>query len=182
MNLEETSLPGVVMISPTVHADARGYFMETWHARRFAENGITEDFVQDNFSSSAKSTLRGLHYQIEQPQGKLVRVVRGEVFDVAVDLRRSSPHFGRWAGATLSAENRQELWIPPGFGHGFLVISDVADVEYKCSDYYSPEHDRAICWNDPDLGIEWPLDDGEEPLLSVKDTNAPLFSAAETYP
>ena len=181
MKFIETSLPGVIRIEPTVHRDDRGYFMETWQSGRFSDHGISADFVQDNFSQSTRGTLRGLHYQIEQAQGKLVRVVRGEVYDVAVDLRRSSSQYGQWVGEVLSAENKNQLWVPPGFGHGFLVLSETAEFEYKCTDYYAPEFERAIRWNDPDLGIEWPLGDGDNPVLSSKDAIAPLFENAETY-
>jgi len=155
--------------------------METWQSQRFSAFGIDAEFVQDNFSHSTQGTLRGLHYQIEQPQGKLVRVVSGEVFDVAVDLRRSSASFGQWVGEILSAENRRQLWIPPGFGHGFLVLSDIAEFEYKCTDYYAPEFERAIRWDDPDIAIEWPLGSGELPVLSERDAAAPLLKDAETY-
>jgi dTDP-4-dehydrorhamnose 3,5-epimerase len=177
----ETSLPGIIRIEPTVHRDDRGYFMETWQSDRFADHGISADFVQDNFSQSTRGTLRGLHYQIEQAQGKLVRVVRGEAYDVAVDLRRSSSQYGQWVGEVLSAENKNQLWVPPGFGHGFLVLSETAEFEYKCTDYYAPEFECAIRWDDPDLGIEWPLGDGEIPVLSSKDALAPFFEDAETY-
>ena len=176
-----TELPGVTLIRPTVHSDDRGYFMETWQARLFREAGIDADFVQDNFSLSEKGTLRGLHYQIEQPQGKLVRVVSGEVFDVAVDVRKSSATFGQWAGHILSEENKHQAWIPPGFAHGFLVLSDKVRFEYKCTDYYAPEHDRCIRWNDPDIGIDWPLPAGNQPVLSDKDAAAPFLKDAETY-
>jgi dTDP-4-dehydrorhamnose 3,5-epimerase len=155
--------------------------METWQARRFHEAGIGGEFVQDNFSHSSKGTLRGLHYQIEHAQGKLVRVVQGEVYDVAVDLRKSSPQYGQWVGEVLSAENKHQLWVPPGFGHGFLVLSETAEFEYKCTDYYAPEFERAIRWDDPDIAIEWPLLDGEQPILSSKDAAAPLLNDAETY-
>jgi len=181
MIFQDTSLPGVVQITPRVFADERGFFMETWQSRLFSANGIEAEFVQDNFSRSSKGTLRGLHYQIKQTQGKLVRVVRGEVFDVAVDLRRSSPNFGKWVGATLSAHNKHQLWVPPGFGHGFLVLSEIAEFEYKCTHYYAPEFDRSIRWDDPDIGIKWPLHAGERPVLSAKDAAAPLFRDAETY-
>ena len=182
MKFFETKLPGVIRIEPAVYGDDRGFFMETWQAKRFAEAGIDQVFVQDNFSHSIKGTLRGLHYQIQQPQGKLVRVVSGEVFDVAVDLRRSSPHFGAWVGVVLSAENKHQLWVPPGFGHGFLVMSDTAEFEYKCTDFYAPEHERSIRWDDPEIGIDWPLAAGSEPLLSTKDAAAPFLKDAETYP
>ncbi len=181
MKFIETSLPGVICIEPAVHGDDRGYFMETWQSRRFAEAGIDLDFVQDNFSQSSKGTLRGLHYQIEQAQGKLVRVVQGEVFDVAVDLRKSSPNYGESVGVLLSAENKQQLWIPPGFGHGFLVLSETAEFEYKCTDFYAPQFERSIRWDDPNIGIEWPLADGEQPTLSSKDADAPFLDSAETY-
>lgn len=181
MEFVETRLPGVIRATPTVYKDGRGFFMETWQARRFHEAGIDADFVQDNFSRSSRGTVRGLHYQIKQPQGKLVRVVFGEVFDVAVDLRSSSPSFGQWVGEILSAENKHQLWVPPGFGHGFLVLSDTAELEYKCTDFYAPELERSIRWNDPDIGIEWPLPDGEPPLLSAKDKAAPCLKDAEVY-
>jgi dTDP-4-dehydrorhamnose 3,5-epimerase len=181
MNFEETSLPGVIRVTPRVFSDDRGYFMETWQKQRFAENGIDADFVQDNVSHSAKGTLRGLHYQIEQAQGKLVRVTHGEVFDVAVDLRKSSPCFGQWVGEVLSAENKHQLWVPPGFGHGFLVLSDTAGFDYKCTDFYAPEFERAVHWSDPDIGIDWPVTAGEQFLLSGKDSDAPFLKDAETY-
>ncbi len=181
MNFDETSLPGVIRVTPTVFTDGRGYFTETWHSRRFAEHGIDVDFVQDNLSQSVRGTLRGLHYQIEHSQGKLLRVVRGEVFDVAVDLRRSSPRFGHWVGVVLSAENKHQLWVPSGFGHGFLVLSDAAELEYKCTDYYAPEFERTIRWDDPDIGIDWPLVDGAPPVLSKRDSAAPFLKDAETY-
>jgi dTDP-4-dehydrorhamnose 3,5-epimerase len=181
MKFVPTDLPDVIRIEPTVHGDERGFFMETWQARSFHEAGIDGEFVQDNVSHSSKGTLRGLHYQIEHSQGKLVRVVQGEVFDVAVDLRKSSPHYGQWVGEVLSAENKHQLWVPPGYGHGFLVLSDTAEFEYKCTEYYAPELERAIRWDDPDLGIEWPLLDGKQPVLSSKDAGAPFFRDAETY-
>jgi len=177
----EASLPGVVRIEPTFHRDERGYFMETWQSRRFADHGISADFVQDNFSQSTRGTMRGLHYQIEQAQGKLVRVVKGEVYDVAVDLRKSSPHYGQWVGELLSAENKHLLWVPPGFGHGFLVMTETAEFEYKCTDYYAPDFERSIRWDDPDIGIDWPLLGGEQPKLSSRDAVAPLMKDAETY-
>jgi len=155
--------------------------METWHKKKFEDGGISADFLQDNHSHSGRHILRGLHYQIRQSQGKLVRVVRGEVFDVAVDLRRSSPTFRQWTGEYLSEENRKMLWLPPGFAHGFLVTSDSADLLYKCTEFYAPKHDRAIRWDDPDLAIEWPLPKGVMPVLSEKDSMAPLFNEAEVY-
>lgn len=181
MKFAATSLPEVISVVPTVHEDGRGFFMETWHARQFLDAGIDVDFVQDNFSQSSKGTLRGIHYQIKQPQGKLVRVVSGEVIDVAVDLRKSSPNFGQWVGEILSAENKHQLWVPPGFGHAFLVLSDAAQFEYKCTDFYAPEFERSIRWDDPDIGIVWPLPSGEQPVLSTKDAASPLFRDAETY-
>ena len=181
MKFVDTGLPGVIRIEPAIHRDDRGFFMETWQAQRFRDAGIDADFVQDNTSCSSKATLRGLHFQIENPQGKLVRVVSGEVFDVAVDLRRSSPGFGHWVGQILSAQNRHQLWVPVGFAHGFLVLSDVAEVEYKCSDYYAPEFERSIRWDDPEIGIEWPLPSGDQPVLSTRDATAPFLQAADTY-
>ena len=181
MKFVPTDLPEVVRIVPTVYEDERGYFMETWQDRRFHEGGIDLNFVQDNFSQSSKGTLRGLHYQIEQAQGKLVRVVSGEVFDVVVDLRRSSRNFGKWVGEILSADNKHQLWVPPGFAHGFLVLSDTAKFDYKCTDYYAPEFDRSVRWDDPDIGISWPLEKGEQPVLSPKDREAPLLGDADTY-
>ena len=182
MDFKETALPGVILVEPRVHTDDRGYFMETFQARRFRDAGIDSEFVQDNASKSSRGTLRGLHYQIEHAQGKLVRVVSGEVFDVAVDIRGSSSHFGRWVGEVLSAENKRQLWVPPGFAHGFLVLSDAAEFEYKCTDYYAPKHERAIRWDDPAIGIEWPMRPGETPLLSARDAAAPTLEEAETYP
>ena len=181
MRFVATDLPEVVRIVPTVHEDARGYFMETWQARRFHDAGIDLDLVQDNVSESSKGTLRGLHFQIEQAQGKLVRVVSGEVFDVAVDMRRSSPNFGKWVGEILSADNKHQLWVPPGFAHGFLVLSDTAMFEYKCTDYYAPEFERSVRWDDPEIGINWPLEKGEQPVLSPKDREAPFLRDADTY-
>jgi len=168
-------------VTPTVFADDRGHFMETWRSSKFAKHGIDASFVQANVSQSARGTLRGLHYQVEQAQGKLVRVALGEVFDVAVDLRRSSPQYGQWVGAVLSAENKHQLWVPPGFAHGFLVLSETAQFEYQCTDYYAPEFERSIRWNDPDIGIDWPLVDGEQPMLSEKDAVAAFLKDAETY-
>lgn len=171
-----------MLLKADVFEDARGVFLETWNARDFAAAGIDADFVQDNLSQSKQHTLRGLHYQVEQAQGKLVRVVAGKVFDVVVDLRRSSPAFGQSLGLLLDAEPRDALWIPPGFAHGFLVLSETAAFEYKCTDYYAPEHERAIRWDDPDLDIRWPLPAGVQPLLSDKDAAAVAFQDADTYP
>lgn len=181
MEVVPSRLPDVLVIRPDVFEDCRGFFMESWNQKAFEKAGIDATFVQDNHSSSVAHTVRGLHYQIEQAQGKLVRVVAGEVFDVVVDLRKSSPDFGQWAGELLSAENRKQLWIPPGFAHGFLVLSERADFEYKCTDYYAPEHERTLLWNDPDIGIEWPLLDREEPLLSGKDEAGVPLRDAEVY-
>lgn len=180
MKVIETALPDVHIIEPRVFGDQRGFFMETWNRRRYEELGLPADFVQDNQSGSRRGVLRGLHYQIRQPQGKLVWVIAGEVFDVAVDLRRSSPTFGRWVGVTLSAENRRQLWVPPGFAHGFIVTSETAEFVYKCTDYYAPEHERCIRWDDPDLAIEWPLD--ETPIVSEKDAAGAAFAGAECFP
>jgi dTDP-4-dehydrorhamnose 3,5-epimerase len=182
MNVSQTTIPGVLVVEPVVHGDARGFFLESWHAARYADAGIVLPLVQDNHSRSARGTLRGLHYQVVRPQGKLVSVVNGEIFDVAVDLRRSSPTFGRWVGVTLSSENRRQLWVPPGLAHGFYVTSEAADVIYKCSDYYAPEHDRTLRWDDPEVGIAWPLVGGSAPLLSTKDAAGLAFRQAATYP
>lgn len=177
----KTDLPDVIMVQPKVFEDARGFFLESYQREKFHTAGISAEFVQDNHSASAKGVLRGLHYQIRQPQGKLVRVVAGEVFDVAVDLRRHSPFFGKWVGVTLSAEKKNQLWIPPGFAHGFFVTSERAEILYKATDYYAPEWERSLLWNDPSLGIEWPIVNGEAPILSAKDATGVLLSAAETY-
>jgi dTDP-4-dehydrorhamnose 3,5-epimerase len=174
-----TEIPEVVVVEPRVLRDDRGFFLESYQARRFAEGGVDATFVQDNHSGSKKGVLRGLHYQLTQPQGKLVRVTVGEVFDVAVDLRRSSPTFGRWVGRTLSADNHLQLWVPPGFGHGFLVLSDFAEFQYKCTDYYAPGDERTLLWNDPAVGIDWPL--AGEPTLSVKDRAGKTLAEADTY-
>ena len=181
MQFERTTIPSVILILPKVFSDGRGFFMETYRADEFAAYGITAGFVQDNHSGSRQGILRGLHYQIRQVQGKLVRAVMGEVYDVAVDLRRSSPTFGHWAAAILSSNNKKQMWIPPGFAHGFYVISDVAEVVYKTTDYYSSVHERSLLWNDPSLGIEWPLLDNKPPLLSYKDTHACLLSEADLF-
>lgn len=182
MRFLPTELPEVILVEPQVHGDARGFFMETWQARRYAEAGIDATFVQDNHSRSAQGILRGLHYQLRQAQGKLVRVTAGEVFDVAVDLRRSSPRFGRWVGVRLSDTNRRMLWVPPGFGHGFYVLSESADFVYKCTDYYAPEEERCLRWDDPVLAIDWPLVGGRAPRLSARDASAPTLTEAEVYP
>jgi dTDP-4-dehydrorhamnose 3,5-epimerase len=182
MEFEPTAIPEVVLIRPRVFGDARGFFMESWERRKFAAAGLDLTFVQDNHSHSRRHILRGLHYQIKQPQGKLVRVTSGTVFDVAVDIRRASPTFGRWVGVTLSAENHHMLWVPPGFAHGYLVLSDSADFLYKVTDFWAPEHERAIRWDDPTVGVHWPLPAGAPPVLSGKDAAAPLLEAAEVYP
>jgi len=176
-----TDIPDLLIIEPEVHGDERGFFMETYQQRLFVEAGLPDNFVQDNHSGSHKGILRGLHYQIYQPQGKLVRVVVGEVFDVAVDLRKSSPTFGRWVGARLSAENKRIFWVPPGFGHGYYVLSDWAEFVYKATDFYAPEFERTILWNDPQIGVEWPLLDGSAPLLSSKDAEGKPLSQAQVY-
>ena len=179
MEFEPTTLPEVVLIKPRVFRDARGYFLETWHQPKFAAAGINLAFLQDNHSHSVRHTLRGLHFQIQQAQGKLVRVARGEAFDVAVDIRRSSPRFGQWVGVTLSDANHYMLWVPPGFAHGFLVLSDGAEITYKCTTYYAPEHDRSLLWSDPSVGIQWPV--GDAPLLAAKDRDAATLDRAEVF-
>ena len=175
-----TKIPDVFIFQPTVYEDDRGYFMESFRLSQFSKIGCDINFVQDNQSKSKRGTLRGLHYQVDHPQGKLVSVLAGEIFDVAVDLRRSSPTFGNWVGETLSSANKKQLWIPEGFAHGFYVMSDEAEVFYKCTEYYMPEHDRAILWNDPKLGIKWPLL-SPHPLISEKDSEANFFSNADVY-
>ncbi len=178
-----SALPEVLVLQPQVFRDARGFFLESFNQREFARaTGLDAVFVQDNHSRSQRGVLRGLHYQMQQTQGRLVRVLAGEVFDVAVDLRRSSPHFGRWVGEVISAENQRQIWIPPGFAHGFLVLSDVADFAYKTTDYYAPEHERSLLWNDPALGIDWPLAQGQSPILAAKDAHATPLAQAPCYP
>lgn len=180
MKVIQTAIPEVLIFEPRVFGDTRGFFMESFNARRFAElSGLQREFVQDNHSRSAQKVLRGLHYQIQQPQGKLVRVTAGEVFDVAVDIRRSSPTFGKWVGVHLTGENHRQLWVPEGFAHGFVVLSETADFLYKTTDYYYPEHERAIIWNDPEIGIEWPMD--WQPQLSAKDTIGKTLAEAEVF-
>ena len=180
MKVIRTAIPDVIIIEPTVFGDARGFFFESYNQRRFEElTGLAANFVQDNHSRSAKNVLRGLHYQIRQPQGKLVRVLAGEIVDVCVDLRRSSPTFGQSVSVALSADNHRQVWVPPGFAHGFVVISETADVAYKATDYYAPEHERTLLWNDPALGIVWSLEG--EPLLSAKDLAGIPLAQAETY-
>ncbi|WP_439534801.1 dTDP-4-dehydrorhamnose 3,5-epimerase [Polymorphobacter sp.] len=180
MEIIETGLPGVLRLRPKLFGDARGFFLESWNARTMADAGLDIAFVQDNHSRSARGVLRGLHYQLADPQGKLVRVARGAVFDVAVDLRRGSPHFGRWWGTTLSEETMEMLWIPPGFGHGFLTLSETADFQYKCTSHYDPASDRSLAWNDPVIGIDWP-DAGVPLQLSAKDQAAPALADAEVF-
>ena len=180
MRTQPTAIPDVLIIEPRVFGDSRGFFFESFNARAFREaTGLDAQFVQDNHSRSARGVLRGLHYQIRQPQGKLVRVVRGAVFDVAVDLRRRSPSFGRWEGVELSEENHRQLWIPPGFAHGFVVLSESADFLYKTTDYYAPEHERCLAWNDPAVGVEWPLDGA--PQLSAKDRDGRALADCEVF-
>ena len=179
MKVLETALPGVLLLEPPAFSDARGQFFESYNRRTLADLGLAADFVQDNHSISTRAVLRGLHYQIQQPQGKLVRVVVGEVLDVAVDLRRSSPHFGRWATFVLSAANRRMAWIPPGFAHGFLVRSATAEFLYKTTDYWAPAFERTVRWDDPQLAIDWQLSDA--PILSAKDASGALLSEAETF-
>ena len=181
MEFVPTRLPDVIVMRPRVYEDSRGFFMDTWHRRLFEQEGIDATFVQDSHSGSVAGTIRGLHYQVKQAQGKLIRVVKGEAFDVAVDIRRSSPDFGQWAGEVLSAKNRKMIWIPPGFAHGFLVLSKTAEFEYKCTDYYAPEHERTLQWDDPNIGIDWPLLEQEEPILSNKDRLGLPLQDAEVY-
>jgi dTDP-4-dehydrorhamnose 3,5-epimerase len=177
MNLSpSTTLPEVIIIEPDLFRDHRGYFMETYHQEKFLGAGIDVRFVQDNQSRSSRGTLRGLHYQIKRPQGKLVRAIRGEIYDVCVDIRRSSPRFGKWFGISLNDENKRALYVPPNFAHGFCVLSDTAEFSYKCTDFYFPDYERAIRWNDPDLAIDWPIQD---PVLSEKDASCPLLRDAE---
>ena len=180
MKIIKTKIPDVLIIEPLVFGDDRGFFLESFNEKTFKEKtGLSPQFVQDNHSRSVKNVLRGLHYQIKQPQGKLVRVAIGEVFDVAVDIRKNSATFGQWTGCKLSAENKRQMWIPEGFAHGFVVLSETADFLYKTTDYYAPEYERSILWNDPELAIDWHLED--KPILSVKDKNALPLSAAEVF-
>ncbi|MFN9571731.1 MAG: dTDP-4-dehydrorhamnose 3,5-epimerase [Betaproteobacteria bacterium] len=181
MRVTPTALPEVLILEPKVFGDERGFFMESWNARTFAEaTGLDVTFVQDNHSRSAKNVLRGIHYQLVKPQGKLVRVVSGAVYDVAVDLRRSSPSFGKWIGVELSEQNKRQLWVPPGFGHAFLVLSEVADFLYKTTEYWIAQHDRSLRWNDPAVAVQWPLA-GAVPQLAAKDAAAPLLADTEVY-
>ncbi|MCL2927478.1 MAG: dTDP-4-dehydrorhamnose 3,5-epimerase [Trichodesmium sp. St16_bin4-tuft] len=179
MNVIETEIPEVLLIEPKIFGDERGFFMESFNQRNFSEKtGVNLEFVQDNHSRSSQGVLRGLHYQIQQAQGKLLRVVLGEIFDVAVDIRKNSPNFGKWVGYLLSAENKRQLWVPPGFAHGFLVVSETADVLYKTTDYYAPEYERSILWNDPEIGISWPRN-GIEIKLSQKDKDGTTLKDAD---
>ena len=181
MQFTPTTISDVILIEPRVFGDQRGFFMETYQSIIFAENGITAQFLQDNHSGSQRGTLRGLHYQIRKTQGKLLRVVSGEIFDAAVDLRQSSPTFGQWVGEILSAENKRQLWVPPGFAHGFYVLSEWAELTYKTTDLYAPEWERTLLWNDPEIGIDWPFLPGAEPILSSKDQNGTLFANADLF-
>ena len=180
MKVTPTRLPEVLLIEPKVFGDARGFFFESWNASEFERAGIRASFVQDNHSRSQKGVLRGLHYQVRRPQGKLIRVIQGEIFDVAVDIRRGSPTFGKWEGMRLSADSKDLLWVPVGFAHGFCVLSEAAEVLYKTTDFYSPEHERTIAWNDPEIGIEWPLSGA--PVLSPKDAAGSRLKDAEVFP
>ena len=179
MEIEKLAIPEVLVIMPKVFYDKRGFFMETWNKKAFKEAGLDLDFVQDNHSKSVKGTLRGIHYQVENSQGKLVRVIQGEVFDIAVDLRKDSPTFGKWVGHRLSDENKHMLWIPPKFGHGFYVLSETAEFQYKCTDIYNPKAERSIVWNDKTINIAWPIIPNTIPLLSPKDENGEVFEKAD---
>ena len=181
MNVINTKIPDVKIIEPQIFGDDRGHFFVPWGEKQFAEQGLDYTFVQDNHSRSAQGILRGLHYQIKQPQGKLVRVVTGSVYDVAVDIRKQSPTFGQWVGVELNDKNHRMLWVPPGFAHGFYVISEYADFLYKCTDHYAPEYERCIMWNDADLAIDWPLVDAKEPLFSEKDKEGSSFANADIF-
>ena len=179
MQIQKTSIPDVLVFEPTVHGDHRGFFMETWRDEWFAKVSPGLQFVQDNHSKSVRGTLRGLHYQIRQTQGKFIRVVQGEIFDAVVDMRKGSATFGQWTGVILSADNKKTLWVPPGFAHGFYVLSDTAEITYKCTEYYAAEYERSLLWNDPDIGIDWPLLD-KDVIISHKDSQASQFKDCET--
>lgn len=181
MQIIDTALEPVKIIEPKVFGDDRGFFLESWNRQIFEDHGLPGHFVQDNHSRSSQGVLRGLHYQIRNPQGKLVRVTRGEVFDVAVDMRKSSPQFGKWVGVLLSESNKRQLWVPEGFAHGFYVVSESADFQYKCTDYYSPEFERSLLWNDPAVGVEWPIDGNTQPLLAAKDAAALPLDQCDTF-
>ncbi len=181
MLIKSSDIPDVKIIEPRIFSDERGFFLETYHAQRYAEAGIPDKFVQDNHSGSRQGTLRGLHYQIRRAQGKLIQVVVGEIFDVVVDLRRSSPTFGRWLGTLLTAQNKLQLWIPQGFAHGFYVVSEWAEVTYKTTDYYAPEWERTLLWNDPELKIDWQIPPNTQPIVSAKDQQGKLFREADVF-
>ncbi len=181
MQIVDTALDDVKIVEPPVFGDERGFFMESWNLQKFEDAGLPTHFVQDNHSRSTQGVLRGMHFQIKHPQGKLVRVTAGEVFDVAVDMRRYSPQFGQWVGVVLSASNHRQLWVPPGFAHGFYVMSESADFQYKCTDIYAPEYERSLRWDDPSVGIEWPLVDGQAPSLAAKDAEGQLLGDIDTF-
>ncbi len=181
MKFINTEIPDVILFEPTIFGDQRGYFMETFHIKKFEDAGLPGHFLQQNQSGSSQGILRGLHYQIKQPQGKLVRVISGEIFDVAVDIRKSSPTFGKWVGYLLSSENKKGLWVPPGFAHGFYVMSEYAEVFYNATDVYAPEYERSLIWNDPTVGIDWPLVNNQKPILSAKDELGKPLMEIETY-
>ena len=181
MQIIDTALADVKILEPKVFGDERGFFLESWNKQFLADNGLPSEFVQDNHSRSQQGVLRGLHYQIKNPQGKLVRVTQGEVYDVAVDMRQSSAQFGQWVGVALSESNKRQLWVPPGFAHGFYVVSQSADFQYKCTDYYAPEHERSLLWNDEQVGAEWPIADGQAPVLAAKDADALTFENCDYY-
>lgn len=181
MQIIDTALDSVKIIEPKVFGDDRGFFLESWNKQLFEDHGLPSHFVQDNHSRSSQGVLRGLHYQLKNPQGKLVRVTSGEVFDVAVDMRKSSAQFGQWVGVLLSESNKRQLWVPPGFAHGFYVVSESADFQYKCTDYYAPEHERSLMWNDPTVAVEWPIIDNSEPLLATKDAAGLPLDQCDTF-
>ena len=181
MQIVDTKLDSVKILEPKVFGDDRGFFLESWNRQAFEEQGLPGSFVQDNHSRSSQGVLRGLHYQLKNPQGKLVRVTQGEVYDVAIDMRRSSSQFGQWVGVLLSESNKRQLWVPPGFAHGFYVVSASADFQYKCTDYYAPEFERSLLWNDPAMGIDWPIIDGSEPQLAAKDVAGLPLDQCDTF-
>ncbi len=181
MQIVDTVLDDVKIVEPPVFGDERGFFMESWNLQKFEDAGLPTHFVQDNHSRSTQGVLRGMHFQIKHPQGKLVRVTAGEVFDVAVDMRRNSPQFGQWVGVALSASNHRQLWVPPGFAHGFYVMSESADFQYKCTDIYAPEYERSLRWDDPSVGIKWPLANGKAPSLAAKDAEGQFLGDIDTF-